>query len=152
MKKLEKFAKEGRINENASIKDSHSSIINAPIDGVWKILNDLEQWPEWNEIIKNVSTEGEVKVGTKFKWTFDGTKFSSEIQAATAPTTLAWTGKSGWSKSIYVWQLEADENQTIATLSTSLESTFTVLMNKHQKIYNDITGWLEALKSKVEGD
>lgn len=150
MKKLEKLAKEGRINENASIKDSHSTIINAPIDEVWKTLSDLERWPEWNEVIKKVSIDGELKVGTKFKWTFDGNKFSSEIHSATAPTTLAWTGKSSWIKSVYVWQLVADDNQTIATLSNSMEGTFIVLINKHQKVYDDIIGWLGALKDKAE--
>lgn len=152
MKKLEKLAKEGRINENASIKDSHSIIINAEINGVWKILSSLESWPEWNEKIKSVSVDGELKTGTKFKWTLDGAKFSAEVQSMDAPNTLTWTGKSSWIKSVHVWQLVSDENQTIATLSTSLEGTFTVLVNKHQKVYDDLITWLEALKSRAEQD
>lgn len=150
MKKLEQLAKEGKINEDASIKDSHSIIINAPIDQVWNVLSDLSSWPEWNSLVKKVRHEGSAKTGDKFKWTFDGSNFSSEVQLMTAPTTLSWTGKSSWVKNIYVWQLESDDNQTIATLSTSLEGTFTVLVNKHQKVYNDLIGWLDALKVRSE--
>ncbi|MEQ9405016.1 MAG: SRPBCC family protein [Cyclobacteriaceae bacterium] len=152
MKKLETLAKEGKINENASIKDGHSIIINAPINKVWGVLTDLEKWPNWNPVIKNVSTGGKPEKGMNFKWTFDGTKYSSQIQAIKEPETLAWTGKSSWIKSIHVWQLESDDNQTIASLSTSLQSTFAVLVNKHQKVYNDLIGWLECLKNTAESN
>ncbi len=151
MNTLNALAKEGKINENASIKDGHSIIINAPISKVWGILSDMEKWPEWNKDIKRISIEGNPESGKNFSWNFDGSKFNAQIQSITEPTTLTWTGKSTWAKSIHVWQLEDDENQTIATLSTSLQGTFTVLVNKHQKVYNDLINWLEKLKEMAEG-
>ncbi len=150
MNYLNTLASQGKINENANVKDQHSIIINAPIARVWGILVNMEAWPEWNDKIKKVKVDGEVAVGTNFGWTFDGKKFNSQIQSADEPTTLAWTGKSSLVKSVYVWQLEDDENQTIATLSNSLEGTFTILFNKHQKIYNDLLNWLQTLKDKAE--
>ncbi len=150
MNHLNTLARQGKINEDASVKDQHSIIINAPINKVWEILINMEAWPEWNDKIKNVAVEGEVAQGTNFGWTFDGKKFTSQIQSAEAPTILSWTGKSSMVKSVYVWQLEDDENQTIATLSTSMQGTFTILFNKHQKIYNDLLNWLQTLKEKAE--
>jgi len=150
MNNLNTLASQGKINENANVKDRHSIIINAPIDKVWSILSDVKQWPEWNDKIKNVHIEGKVARGTDFGWTFDGRKSRSQIQSADAPTLLSWTGKSSMAKSVYVWQLEDDENQTIATLGTSIQGTFTVLFNKHQKIYNDLLTWLQALKDTAE--
>lgn len=151
MEKLNALAKDGRINENANVKDQHSIIINSPIDQVWSILTDLEKWSEWNPNIKNVVVE-KVEESGNFKWQLDGTKISSQIQSMQAPTQLAWTGKSKWVKSIYVWQLEDDENQTIASLSASFQGgAFTILVSNHQKIYNDLMGWLASLKQKAEG-
>ena len=150
MNNLEALAKEGKINKNANIKDEHSIIINAPIDKVWEILSDIKKWPEWYSIIKQIDIEDKVKVETKFKWNFNGMKFNAQIHTATKPSTLAWTGKSSWIKSIHVWQFEGDENQTIASLSNSLQGTFTILINKHQKVHNDLIGWLESLKAKAE--
>lgn len=150
MNSLNALASQGKINENANVKDQHSIIINAPIDRVWSILADINRWSEWNDQIKNVKIGGELTKGTDFSWTFDGTKFKAQIQSAEKPTTLAWTGKSSMAKSVHVWQLEDDENQTIATLSTSLQGTFTFLFNKHQKIYNDLLTWLQTLKEESE--
>ncbi len=150
MNNLNTLASQGKINEDANVKDQHSIIINAPVDTVWSILSNMESWPQWNDKIKNVQVEGEVAPGTNFSWSFDGTKFNSQIQSANSKDTLAWTGKSGLSKSVYVWQLEDDENQTIATLGTSLQGTFTILFNKHQKVYKEIHYWLEALKKQAE--
>ncbi len=150
MNELNALAKQGKINEDASVKDQHSIIINATAEKVWSILFDMESWPQWNDKIKNVKLEGEVASGTNFTWTFDGKKFNSQIQSAEKPTTLAWTGKSNLVKNVYVWQLEDDENQTIATLSTSMQGTFTILFNKHQRIYDDLLHWLQSLKEKAE--
>ncbi|MEP5613013.1 MAG: SRPBCC family protein [Cyclobacteriaceae bacterium] len=150
MNNLNTLASQGKINENANVKDRHSIIINAPIDKVWSILSDMEKWPEWHDKIKKVQIEGEVARGTDFSWTFDGKKFNSQIQSADAPTQLSWTGKTSMAKSVHVWQLEDDENQTIASLGTSLQGTFTILFNKHQKIYNDLLTWLQMLKEASE--
>lgn len=150
MNKLNELAKQGKINDNASIKDGHSIIINAPIDSVWSALIDIDGWPSWNDDIKKVSIEGAPEVGADFSWTFDGTKFNSQIQSIDKPTTLSWTSKSKLAKSIHVWQLEDDENQTIVTLSTSMQGTFTMVFNNHQKIYNEILQWLQKLKEKAE--
>ena len=152
MKRLITLAKDGKINEDASVKDVHSIIINAPIDKVWNILIQADQWPQWNSDIKSVAIEGEPNEDQSFKWNFDGTKFNAQFQKIEKLTTLTWTGKSKWSMSIHNWQLVADDNQTIATLSTSLQGTFVILANKHQKVYTDLINWLEKLKEKAEKD
>ncbi|MEP0985264.1 SRPBCC family protein [Ekhidna sp.] len=150
MKKLNELAKKGRINENASIRDSHSTIINADLEKVWDILIKIEDWPSWNPDIKKVTLEGEVAEGTIFKWTQGRTHGVSQIQALTKPSTLSWTSKAKMVKRIYVWNLEADEGQTIATLSASFQGTMVILAQNHQKVYDELLGWLERLKNLAE--
>ena len=149
MDKLNTLALEGKINENASIKDQHSIIINCEIDKVWKILSDIEKWPEWNSNIRNVKLTGKVERDGSFQWRLDGTRISSQIQAVEPPSMLSWTGKSKWVKSIFVWQLDADDQQTIATLAASFQGG--ILVNTHQKIYNELIKWLDNLKNIAEG-
>jgi len=144
------LAKEGKINENASIKDQHSIIINAPIEKVWEILIDLNSWHEWNKEISGMKVEGEIKEGTKFKWVNHGKKTSSQIQQFKAPTDLAWSGKTSLVKEIQSWQLESDEGQTIVTLSASLHGAFTFFVNSHLKVYNELINWIESLKARAE--
>lgn len=144
------LAKEGKINENASIRDQHSIIINAPIEEVWEILTNLKEWPSWYSNVKRMEVDDMIEEGTQFKWTLGRVKSISQIQRLARPNTFSWTGKSKWVKRIYVWNLEADENQTIVTVSSSLQGTFTVLVENHQKVYTQLINWLECLKSKSE--
>lgn len=152
MKKLNALAQEGKINENAGIRDSHSIIINADIEKVWDVLIDMEKWPEWNPEVKRVSLEGEVVDGTNFTWTQGRTHGKSQIQSVKKPNSLTWTSKAKFVKRIYVWSLESDEGQTIATVSASFQGTFVVLAENHQKVYHDLLNWLELLKAKTENE
>jgi len=37
--------------------------INAPVDKVWEVISNFNEWKEWNPIISNAT--GEAKLGTK---------------------------------------------------------------------------------------
>ncbi|MEO9484515.1 MAG: SRPBCC family protein [Ekhidna sp.] len=150
MKKLNALAQKGKINENAGIRDSHSIIINADIDKVWDVLVDMENWPEWNPDVKKVTVEGAVEEGANFKWVQGRTHGQSQIQCVQKPSTLSWTSKAKLVKRIYVWSLESDENQTIATVSASFQGTLVVLAENHQKVYDELLNWLERLKNITE--
>ncbi|WP_420319165.1 SRPBCC family protein [Ekhidna sp.] len=150
MKKLNELAKKGMINENASIRDSHSTIINAGIDKVWDILSNMEEWPSWNPEVKKVTINGDIAEGTVFTWTQGRTHGVSEIQSVKKPNLLAWTSKAKRVKRIYVWALESDEGQTIATVSASFQGVLVILAQNHQKVYNELLNWLELLKQKAE--
>ncbi len=150
MNELNALAKEGKINQNASIKDGHSAIINTSLDKVWGLLINIEQWPEWNTVIKSVKAEGETKEGMNFSWNLNGTKIQSQIQYIAPKNTISCTGKTKWVKSIFVWQLESDENQTIVTLNASMQGIFATMFKSHQKVYNDLIQWLQNLKTAAE--
>ena len=150
MKNLEAKAKEGRINENASIRDRQSIIINAPIEKVWDILTAVEQWPTWNKEIKSANCPSPVSEGVKFDWHIRLTTFQSYFQAVNKPTLLSWTGKSNFMKSIFVWNLEASDQQTIVTVEESIEGFVIPLFNNHSKLHDILIDWLNALKRKSE--
>ena len=150
MKNLEAKAKEGRINENASIRDRQSIIINAPVEKVWDILTDIEQWPKWNKEIKSANCSSPVAEGVKFEWHVRLTTFQSSFQAVNEPTLLSWTGKSKLMKSIFVWNLEASDQQTIVTVEESIEGFVIPIFNNHSKLHDILIDWLSALKCKSE--
>lgn len=149
MKNLESQAREGRINENASIRDRQSIIINAPIDRVWSLLTDIDNWPNWNKEIKSASCTT-VAEGASFDWHIRHTSFVSTFQAVKEPTLLSWLGKSKLMKSIFVWNLEASDQQTIVTVEESIEGFVIPIFNNHSKLHDILVDWLNALKKKAE--
>ena len=144
------MAQQGKINENASIKDRHSIIIQQPIDHVWSLITDISRWTEWNANISNVSIDGTIAAGTSFKFRIGRMMTHSQIQLFEAPHSFSWTGKNALVKRIYTWSLEKDDDQTIITVATSLQGVFTVLIENHRSVYNELINWLESLKIKAE--
>lgn len=149
MKALEKQAKEGKINENASIRDKQSAIINAPILDVWNLLVNVSAWPEWNDEIKKVHCE-KVEEGAEFDWTIRHMHLRSKFQVIQEPTLMTWVGKSNFVKAIFVWELEASDEQTIVTVEESVEGFVVPIFNNHTKLHDILVDWLKALKEKAE--
>lgn len=149
MKKLNELAREAKINEDASITDQHSIVINAPISEVWNKLIDFSNWHNWNPSISKMEIVGELEEKTKFNWRLNASNVKSQIQRIQEPTSLTWTGLSKNIKRIYVWELVSDDDQTIVTLSTSLQGIL-IILESHQKIFNELNLWLEKLKEATE--
>ncbi len=149
MKELEKRAKGGKINEDASIRDRQSLIINAPILKVWDTLTDVNNWPSWNKEIKAAKCD-KIEAGAAFDWTIRHTHFASKFQVVDAPTLLTWTGKSKLVKSIFVWNLEASDQQTIVTVEESVEGFILPIFSNQSRLHDILVGWIEALKIKAE--
>ena len=152
MKETIELAQKGQINSDASIKDQHSIIIQAPIDKVWKIITEVTKWKDWNPQVKHLVVQQEIQLGSTFQWKIGRMSATSQVQLMDKPHTFAISGKSTLVKRIYVWTLEADDDQTIATLGTSLQGLFTVWVENHRSVYQEIHNWLDCLKSEAEKD
>ena len=151
MDALNALAKDGKINQDASIKDGHSIVINSPANKVWDLLINIKNWPDWNPVVKSIKVDSEnIREGAIFTWNLNGTRIHSQIQSIDPKNSISCTGKSRWVKSIFVWQLTFDENQTIVTLDASMQGAFAVMFKNHQKIYDDLIKWLHYLKKTVE--
>ena len=152
MKRLSEIAKQGKIDENASLTDRQSIIINAPIESVWNHLINIDQWPNWNKNITNVSTSN-LKDENRFLWTHAGKKFDSKLAKVSEPSTLSWTGKSGWVKAIHLWTLDkTDENQTVVSVEESLQGFLLFMFMSHRKLHTNLIYWLNELKKVAESE
>ncbi len=77
----------------------HTTVdIDAPIEVVWDILTDLEQYPDWNPFV--VSAEGEVAVGARLRNRLQppGGKamtFKPTVTEVEMSRTFEWLGRLG---------------------------------------------------------
>ena len=149
MQNLDSKAKEGKINEDASIRDRQSVIINARIEKVWEVLTNVNDWPSWNPDIKSTKYE-KLEVGAPFEWSLKGTHLKSSFQLIEEPTRIAWTGKSKVIKAIHVWELEASDEQTIVTVEESIEGFIVPVFNRNSKLHDNLLRWLSHLKQEAE--
>lgn len=148
MKKLTPLAETGRINSEASIRDSQSIIINAPIHKVWNILFDFKSWHSWNPDI-SVFEISDQEIGSVFKWTMNGIKVTSTIRKIQQPELISWTASAIGIKGIHVWKLEESDKQTIVTTEESLQGIGTLFFS-HHKLHSALLHWLDRLKQRAE--
>ncbi len=148
---LSKLAKEGKINQKASTRDSQSTIVNAPIEKVWETLIDIAEWPNWNKDIKKVKFD-KVEEGATFKLHLANSRvFTSKFERIDKENILSWTSKTLWIKAIQVWSLEkTEEYQTIVTVEESMQGFLIPFIISHYRLHFSLINWLSYLKSESE--
>jgi uncharacterized protein YndB with AHSA1/START domain len=126
--------------------------INATPETVWKVLTDINHWPSWNPDVKNVSFNGDVSVGSIFKWKAGPGTITSTFQEIERPKLLVWTGKTLGIKAIHVWKLAPNDNKTIINTEESWDGIIVnILRGWMQKTLDESTeSGLKHLKDGIE--
>lgn len=141
-----------KINQEATVFQSMSIIINEKPEKIWKILSDVNHWTNWNLKIKKVNIEEELKVGSEFTWTSGGSKITSKVHTFDSYKTFGWTGKTFGARAIHNWHFEQVEGGTKIIVEESMEGWLISLIKKKMNkiLVEDMTHWLEQLKVESE--
>lgn len=75
--------------------------------------------------------------------------FNQRFKVVDEHAMLSWVGKSKLTKTIFVWSLEASDEQTIITVEQSVEGIVIPLLTNHNKLHDILIDWLAALKQQV---
>ena len=97
------------------------AFIEAPIETVWGILSDLENWPTWNKSVSKIRVDGPIAAGTSFFWVGNGSKIVSRLEEVDPPRRIAWTGKLFGIRATHVWELEEKGQGTQVHTEESFE-------------------------------
>jgi len=147
----EALAKNGQIDEHAAAKASSEILIAAPIEKVWRLLVDIDEWPKWQPNISAAKIAGPLNQGTEFKWTADGTKITSRLALVKPGEELAWSGKALHATAIHVWQLRPGPNGgTVVSTRESMSGFMLKVFYSSKDLEKSQKAWLDALKREAE--
>jgi hypothetical protein len=96
------------------MKEYHTEIkINAPIEKVWDLLTDFDNYPKWNPLIGWV--EGRIEEGETLEMLVKpfNKNFRAVVQKVKKPFSFSWKGKRGarWIiNSEHYYKLDAIDN------------------------------------------
>lgn len=140
------------INEKAPVKARNQIEINAPINSVWNILTEIDNWANWQKAVTKTVVNGEIIEGTTFDWKAGGLSFKSQIHTSEPTTRFGWTGKTIGTSAIHNWIFEDKGKSTLVTVEESLDGFLPKLFkNFFQKTLDEgILKSLEELKSISE--
>jgi uncharacterized protein YndB with AHSA1/START domain len=69
-----------QVDQNAPVIAQKEIIVTAPQEKTWTALTEIERWPEWQPEVSKARLEGNLNVGTVFKWKSRGLNFICTIQ------------------------------------------------------------------------
>ncbi|MEW6505118.1 MAG: SRPBCC family protein [Chloroflexota bacterium] len=142
------------INSNAPARARREMLIHAPIEKVWQIQTDLENWPKWQPDITFVKLEGELQEGTTFRWKAQGLSITSRLHTVQPPQRIGWTGTAPGMSAVHNWTFEARGDDTLVITEESLSAWLTRLMLLFDKHFleKSLEASLLRLKQRAESD
>ena len=136
----------------APVESQAQVLIQAPVDRVWQLLTQIDQWPRWNTAVQSAQLSGGLAVGSTFVWRSGGFTVTSTLQEVDAHRRLVWTGRAFGTQAVHFWEL----SETPAGVEVRTSETFTGWLPRlmpgtmQEKLDSTLPLWLSALKLAAE--
>jgi hypothetical protein len=83
---------------------------------VWALTSGIEAWPSWNPDVKWARLDGDLAVGSAFRWKAGPGTIRSTLPRVDEPASPAWTGTTLGIHAVHVWEIEhADGGARVRT-------------------------------------
>lgn len=140
------------INPTAPATARREILIHAPVEKVWQIQSDIENWSAWQPDITSAKLDGGLKMGSTFRWKAQGLTITSRLYTVEPPHRLGWTGVALGMSAIHNWKFEARGDATLAVTEESLSGWLTRLMLLFDPRFleKSLEATLQRLKNKAE--
>jgi uncharacterized protein YndB with AHSA1/START domain len=127
-------------------------LIHAPVEKVWQIQADIENWSAWQSDIASAKLNGGLKTGATFRWKAQGLTITSRLHTVQPPHRLGWTGIALGMSAIHNWTFESRGDATLAVSEESLSGWLTRLMLFFDPHFleKSLEATLQRLKVKAE--
>ena len=137
------------VNTKAKAYSIDSIQINAPINRVYSIIADINDWYKWLEGVSEVHIIGNAEEGKAFIWKAKGYKIKSKIHTVLLNSNIGWTGKMWWIRAIHNWHFESTPAGGTKVITEESFAGFcsTLLQNSLKK---DMRSDLVCLKKESE--
>jgi len=140
------------IDTNAPVFARKEILIHAPVEKVWQIQTDIENWSKWQPDITSTKLDGDLKAGTTFRWKAKGLNIVSTLHTVKLHRQIGWTGISPGMFAVHNWTFETRGEATLVTTEESLSGWLTHLMKLFDPDFleKSLETSLQILKTRSE--
>ncbi len=141
-----------KIDVNAPLMARKEITIDAPVELVWQIQSDINNWSKWQKDVSFAKLHGKLVKGTVFTWKAMGMNITSELQEVIEQKTIEWSGKSIGMYAIHRWSFQKHGSKTKVITEESLSGWFPKLIKvvKPNFLEQSLFKALQTLKNYVE--
>lgn len=140
------------IHIDAPVITRKSIVINAPVEKVWKVFSDVNNWDAWQKEIVTPKINGAFKPGSSFNWKSNGLTITSTLQTVEINKMVGWSGPAFGAFAIHTWYFTEHNGQTTIRVEESMEGWLVTLLKStfQSSLDSSIEYWLDALKTETE--
>jgi uncharacterized protein YndB with AHSA1/START domain len=146
----ERYAKQGRIDDQAPVTTSYQIHIDAPVQRVWELLSNPPRWPSFDPGIRDVHA-GTIAPDSRFTWTNGRNRIKSRFAVVTPGQEITWTGTSSGFTVVHRHLLSAtSDGGTQIRCEESMAGPLLILFYNSAKLHAAIQKWLTAIKTAAQ--
>lgn len=137
--------------EGSLITIEASDVIQSEIKAIWKLMSEVNRWPEWNKAISFAQLEGVFVKGTPFRWT-SGVNIRSTLEDVIINKRIVWSTKSVGVKTVQSWEFKKTDEGVLVFVSQSAEGWLTKIASQAvtKKLHKNLNEFLFSLKLAAE--
>jgi uncharacterized protein YndB with AHSA1/START domain len=141
------------IDKGAPVWAEREVQIDAPIEVVWDVLANVDDWPRWLAEIRSAVIAGPVAPETTIRLkTRDPGTVKTSIGIVEQPHALALTSRKFGTSTSQVWRLDRGEGGTRVHAEGSMEGLPARLLSApiRKKFGHFLEAWLRDMKAEAE--
>ncbi|MFJ4696383.1 SRPBCC family protein [Streptomyces sp. NPDC088766] len=140
------------IDETAPVIVRLSTVIDAPLERVWRLHTDIDSWADWNPDIDQADLDGPLLPGASFRWKTHGLDITSTLREVVPGERVVWGGPADGIEGVHVWSFEEAGGQVTVRTEESWSGAPVEAATEElrQALSGSLTTWLDRLKSRSE--
>ena len=141
------------IDRDAPVIARHEIDIGAPLETVWQLQTNVNNWPAWQTDITAARLDGPFEPGSSFTWTTNGYfTVTSTIYAVAERARTLWGGPAQGVMGIHEWvYTQTPDGVHVATQeSFSGQPVEADAAGMQSALDKSLTDWLGHLKATAE--
>ena len=141
------------IAQNAPLVARKEIFVAAPPEKVWAAETDIERWPQWQPDVSSAKLEGNLAVGSVFRWKGGGLNITSTLVEVQPPRRIGWTGKALGLDAVHIWTFEPQDGGTRVVSEESWSGWLARILKIFSPsiLEKSMEKSLQVLKAHVEG-
>jgi uncharacterized membrane protein len=140
------------VDRSAPVLAHHEVEIQAPLESVWQLHIDVNDWPSWQEAITEAHIDGPFEPGNSFDWSSYGFDVTSQIYEVSGQKRTLWGGTAGGITGIHEWLFEETDGGVRVTTTESFagDPVSADVAGMQGQLDVSLVAWLDYLRSTAE--
>ncbi len=140
------------VNRQAPAVARDEVFVEASPQRVWALQTDVDSWPAWRSDVSRAELEGDLAVGSVFRWRSGGFSVVSTVREVEPERRLVWMGKALGTRAVHSWVFEAREGGVLVRTEESFEGWLVRPLKgtMQRTLEGSLRTWLEDLKRTAE--